>query len=77
LSRLSVCWWRRQWSTFSAHLLSLKQLTFVLALPPPLLRMLRQANLQPEQLLVFAFQLLAAVVAAEPWQLPAPSLSFV
>jgi hypothetical protein len=39
--------------------------------------MLKQAKLQPEQLLVFAFQLLAAVVAVEPWQLAAPSLSLV
>jgi hypothetical protein len=29
--------------------------------------MLQQANLQPKQLLAFAFQLLAAVVAEEPW----------
>jgi hypothetical protein len=37
--------------------------------------MLQQAKLQPEQLLVFVFQLLAAAVAV--WQLLAPSLSFV
>jgi hypothetical protein len=39
--------------------------------------MLQKAKLQPEQLLVFVFQLLAAVVAVDLWQLPAPSLSFV